>query len=1823
MLKALDSFLGFFEHSDIDRMLSQAEQEHLSKGAVLIEQGSKSDGIYVVVHGGFDILLPGRVEPIGRIGVGEVVGGIAFLDSRSQAETIVANENSTVLSLRRSVIETLLIERPELAIRFYRALGTQVSQLYRQELHALTPEAEQLIVEPGAPGNLADIFRQSCDRFAEREAYVIDGRWINYGEACERVERLAASLAGLQPQSDEQLVIATLLPNCEHILETFYAAAVSGAVVFPVNHRLAAGELVGVLKTSGAGVLVTSSSFAPVLSQLDWSSLAIHSVVWTEKVTGQFNQCQELLYSSLVSPHLPRIDCPAPDPEAYLQCFGTSGTTGTPKVILHAHKSVAAHSVATMAALRLLPSDAHCWGHFGPMFHVGDAAFVWVGTMLGARHVFNSNPLDFKGVAELMSSAGVTICKISPSMLKLMVLSGVVSNLRFPELRWILTGGAAPDPTLVRQTAELFGCDFIQGYGMTEATCHVAFKNETQAPLRDGMAILPGLDLKILDDERAMVEAGQIGEVAIRGVTVFHAQIANGKIVPAPAAAFTTDGYYLSGDLGYLDAHGKLHISGRSKDMINVGGENVFAAEVEQIVYRMQGIKQCAAFSMPHPDLGEVVEMAVVRAEAGLNTEKVLSWCKQLLASYKVPRRVYFLDELPMTPTGKVRKQQLRDIVLAKKESDLHALPKAPQGGSNSPMSIRPLIQESLHAIGVSDVAPSQSLFEAGLDSLGALDLIERLQISLGADVPPSLLYEHPTIDALVKYFEEQQPTQEYGKESPTPDVLAKKPDESVEPIEGRRLAAPIALLCQGLGLLLRPAMIAASIVPTVLLVEYAATVMSPVWVFLMGPLFLALMLVLTMGFAWACKWLIVGRQRAGRFALESLAYHRWLVVNNLFRSLEPSLGVLRGSGVLRLFYALCGARLGVGVRIEASDLQDLDLVEIREGSYLGREANLQPAVLKDGALALGAIYIGERSVIGPQASVLGPVRLPPASCVLPLDATASASEALPVSPLPPLWARLAGYLLVGYAVTAAISAGIYLLVAFSDVPMIWAFLAGHAPLSGDLRFFALLAVVTQFVIPAAYFLIVLVLKRLVLGGLVAGKQPGIRHWIYSRLTEIPFLAIFLRLTVMSHATKWAYQLLGSRVGARPFIAAPHTSEPELITFEDGAMVAGNVAIYAHDPVAGQSDNVVVGKRAIIANSCLLTAGSHLGDGSLLGDLSRHGGNDVSLPKVIAVGRPPRVVGEPDLEPDTRSTVSYATFQFLLVALQLLLVIGGQLPGFLALGLALSYLAGASPWLVIALLPVLLLLPRGLKVLLLPVAKWSVLGEVREGEHAAYGGMWVRWIVMEALVMDLERTLVPLRGTRFLPALYRALGAKVEPDVCLMSSALGSEYDLKTIKRGAALNHRSLFFGHSIERHTLIFRATTMGENASLGACSILEAGAVLPDGTSVQPHKAVHARRQKGEEASSASKLINVKDFQDKARTILPQPVFDYYAGGSGDEVALNRNANVFDRMTYSPQVLVDVSKVSTQIELLGRTLSSPMLVAPMAMNRLAHPEGEVAVARAVRKLGLGVILSTLSSTPVETVKAELGDDGLALLQLYVLKNRSITEALVHRAADAGCSALVLTVDAPVSGRREKDIRNSFSVASGVELPHLDGMAADANSRLLAFERAKDPSLTWEHLKWLTNLSPCQVWLKGVMRPDDALRAIDHGVSGIILSNHGGRQFDSAPSALQALPAVRRAIDVSGNGQVPLLVDGGIRRGEHILKALALGANAVLVGRPVLWGLANGGESGVSQVLGLLHEELSTAMRLAGCPNVSSIDPQGIGLQPDIVVREKVLLGG
>lgn len=347
----------------------------------------------------------------------------------------------------------------------------------------------------------------------------------------------------------------------------------------------------------------------------------------------------------------------------------------------------------------------------------------------------------------------------------------------------------------------------------------------------------------------------------------------------------------------------------------------------------------------------------------------------------------------------------------------------------------------------------------------------------------------------------------------------------------------------------------------------------------------------------------------------------------------------------------------------------------------------------------------------------------------------------------------------------------------------------------------------------------------------------------------------------------------------------------------------------------------------------------------------------------------------------------------------------------------------------------------------------------------------------------------------------------------------------------------------------------------------------------------------------------LNLADLEALARARLPQLAWDYYSSGADDEVALRRNVDAFARIVLHYRVLVDVAERRHDITVLGQRVAMPILVAPTAFHKLAHKDGELASVRGAGDVGTAFILSTLSNTAIEEVVAAA--TGPVWFQLYVYRDRGATEALVRRVEAAGARALVLTVDAPLLGRRERDVRNGFALPAhlGIENLHAAGYArvpgAAMESGLAAyFADLLDPSLTWSALDWLRSITSLPILVKGIVRADDATRAIDAGCAGVVVSNHGGRQLDASPATIEVLPRVVDA--VAGRGEV--FLDGGVRRGADVIKALALGARAVLVGRPVLWGLAAGGRTGVATALGILRRELDLAMALCGCPDVASI---------------------
>jgi 4-hydroxymandelate oxidase len=350
----------------------------------------------------------------------------------------------------------------------------------------------------------------------------------------------------------------------------------------------------------------------------------------------------------------------------------------------------------------------------------------------------------------------------------------------------------------------------------------------------------------------------------------------------------------------------------------------------------------------------------------------------------------------------------------------------------------------------------------------------------------------------------------------------------------------------------------------------------------------------------------------------------------------------------------------------------------------------------------------------------------------------------------------------------------------------------------------------------------------------------------------------------------------------------------------------------------------------------------------------------------------------------------------------------------------------------------------------------------------------------------------------------------------------------------------------------------------------------------------------------------LNVADFETIARERMDRGAFDYIAGGSGDERTLAMNTSGFDRYVLRPRVLVDMSHVDTSTTVFGERLSMPILLAPTALHRLAHPEGECATARAAGAAGTILCISTVSSIPIEEVAAAA--TGPLWFQLYVYKDPGITREMVARAERAGCRALALTVDTPRLGRRERDARNGFALPAGVDpanfaaVHHLVAArtAKEGESPFAAqVTQLFDPALDWKKVEWLRSITKLPLILKGVVTPEDARLAVQAGVAGIIVSNHGGRQLDGAEATIAALPRVVEAVA----GAMPVMMDGGIRRGAHVLTALALGASAVLVGRPYLWGLATGGEQGVRDVLGMLRDELELAMALSGRSSVAAID--------------------
>ncbi|HEU5477817.1 MAG TPA: alpha-hydroxy acid oxidase [Gaiellaceae bacterium] len=335
----------------------------------------------------------------------------------------------------------------------------------------------------------------------------------------------------------------------------------------------------------------------------------------------------------------------------------------------------------------------------------------------------------------------------------------------------------------------------------------------------------------------------------------------------------------------------------------------------------------------------------------------------------------------------------------------------------------------------------------------------------------------------------------------------------------------------------------------------------------------------------------------------------------------------------------------------------------------------------------------------------------------------------------------------------------------------------------------------------------------------------------------------------------------------------------------------------------------------------------------------------------------------------------------------------------------------------------------------------------------------------------------------------------------------------------------------------------------------------------------------------------LSVADYERLAEERLEPGAWAYLAGGSGDEWTLRENRAAFERWTFRPRVLCDVSEIATATTVLGARLELPVVVAPVAYQELFDPDGECATARAAAATGAGICVSTFTTRSHEEIAAAV--PGVTQwCQLYVFQDRGVTREHLAGAADAGCSAVVLTVDTPRLAQRERDLRIGFEIPSELPLPYARAAIGDAPQNPAEQFALLDASVSWRDLEWIAAEGRLPVVLKGIVTAEDAELAIEHGAAAVVVSNHGGRQLDGVPATLDALPEVVEAVA----GRVEIYVDGGIRRGADVAKAIALGARAVLAGRAPMYGLAAAGEPGVRDVLELLREELALTLCLLGC---------------------------
>ena len=383
----------------------------------------------------------------------------------------------------------------------------------------------------------------------------------------------------------------------------------------------------------------------------------------------------------------------------------------------------------------------------------------------------------------------------------------------------------------------------------------------------------------------------------------------------------------------------------------------------------------------------------------------------------------------------------------------------------------------------------------------------------------------------------------------------------------------------------------------------------------------------------------------------------------------------------------------------------------------------------------------------------------------------------------------------------------------------------------------------------------------------------------------------------------------------------------------------------------------------------------------------------------------------------------------------------------------------------------------------------------------------------------------------------------------------------------------------SFLQHTAIGTATT--------AAAILPTSVVAPDRGAQQRAPARSCEVAPGE-------VLSLPEFEEHARRCMPPMAYEFVASGAADEHTLRWNREAWDRIRLRPRVLEEVARVDTRVSLFGQELPFPILLAPTSYHRALHPEGELATAQGAGAAGATWVVSTATTTTLEEIRRTA--TAPLWFQLYVQPDRGVTQELVQRAEANGCQALCLTVDTPVLGARNRQVRARFALPAGVTAPYMTQLRPGARA---VSDPRRGVAVTWKDVEWLRSVARVPLLLKGIITGDDADRGIAAGAQGIIVSNHGARNLDTLPATIDALPEVADRI----GGRVPILVDGGVRRGTDVLKAVALGATAVLIGRPYCYALSVGGAAGVQRVVDILRTELEMALQLTGRRSLSELD--------------------